>query len=33
MEAEKMVSKEIEEAGRARGNQGVKTLMDDGILV
>lgn len=33
MEAEKMVAKEIEEAGRARGNQGVKTLMDDGVLI
>nr|DAR02362.1 MAG TPA: hypothetical protein [Crassvirales sp.] len=31
-EAEKAVSKEIEESGRARGNQGSKTLMDDGIL-
>jgi hypothetical protein len=33
METEKLVAKEIEEAGRARGNQGTKTLMDDGILV
>lgn len=31
-DAEKAVAKEIEEAGRARGNQGSKTLMDDGIL-
>lgn len=32
VEAEKLVTKEIEEQGRARGNQGSKTLMDDGIL-
>lgn len=31
-EAEKLVTKEIEEQGRARGSQGSKTLMDDGIL-
>lgn len=31
-EAEKAVAKEIEEAGRARGNAGMKTLMDDGII-
>lgn len=31
IEAEKNVSKEIEEQGRARGNQGSKTLLDDGI--
>lgn len=30
-DAEKKVSKEIEEQGRARGNQGSKTLLDDGI--
>ena len=32
-EAEKMISKEIEETGRARGNEGTKTLMDDGVLL
>lgn len=32
MEAEKIVSKEIEEQGRARGNTS-KTLMEDGILI
>lgn len=32
-EAEKAVTKELAEAGRARGNQGSKTLMDDGILI
>lgn len=32
MEAEKAVAKEIEEQGRARGSQGTKKLMDDGIL-
>lgn len=32
-EAEKLVTKEIEEQGRARGSQGNKTLMDDGILL
>ena len=32
-EAEKALKKDLEEAGRARGNQGIKTLMDDGILV
>lgn len=32
MDAEKAVAKEIEEQSRARGNQGNKTLMDDGIL-
>lgn len=31
-DAEKAVAKEIEEAGRARGNQGSKTLMDDMVL-
>ena len=32
VEAERVVTKEIEEQGRARGTQN-KTLMDDGILV
>lgn len=32
-EAEKAVAKEIEEQGRARGNQGSKSLMDDGVLI
>lgn len=32
MEAEKAVSRDITEQGRARGKQGEKTLMDDGIL-
>ena len=32
VEAERVVTKEIEEQGRARGTQS-KTLMDDGILV
>ena len=32
-EAEKLVTKEIEEQGRARGSQGNKTLMDDGVLL
>ena len=32
VEAEKAVTKEIQEQGRARG-QGDKTLMDDGILL
>ena len=32
MEAEKMVSKEIEEAGRARGGNN-KKLMEDGIIL
>ena len=32
-EAEKALRKDLEEAGRARGNQGIKTLMDDGILL
>ena len=32
-EAEKLVTKEIEEQGRARGSQGSKTLMDDGVLL
>lgn len=32
MEAEKAVAKEIEEQGRAKGNNGTKKLMDDGIL-
>lgn len=32
LEAERVVSKEIEEQGRARGG-GDKTLMDDGILI
>lgn len=32
-EAERALKKELEEVGRARGNQGVKTLMDDGVLV
>lgn len=31
-EAEKVLSKEIEEQGRARGNQGDKSLMDDGLI-
>ena len=31
-EAEKAIKKELEEGGRARGNYGTKTLMDDGIL-
>lgn len=33
MDAEKAVSKDIEETGRARGKQGEKSLMDDGILL
>lgn len=33
MEAEKAVSKEISEQGRARGGNSNKTLMDDGVLV
>lgn len=33
MEAEKAVAKEIAEQGRARGNNGEKSLMDDGILI
>ena len=32
-EAERTVAKEIEESGRARGNNGSKKLMDDGILL
>lgn len=32
-EAERTVAKEIEESGRARGNNGSKKLMDDGILI
>ena len=32
-EAEKAVNRDIEEQGRARGNQGSKTLMEDGIFV
>ena len=32
VEAEKAIKKDLEESGRARGNQGVKTLMDDEIL-
>lgn len=32
MEAERIVSKEIEEQGRARGS-GDKTLMDDGVII
>lgn len=32
VETEKKVTREIEEKGRARGNQGQKTLMDDGII-
>lgn len=30
--AEKAIKKDLEEGGRARGNYGNKTLMDDGIL-
>lgn len=30
-DAEKALAKEIEEQGRAKGNQGTKTLMDDGV--
>lgn len=33
MEAEKSVAKDIEEQGRAKGNNGNKKLMDDGILL
>lgn len=33
MEAEKAVSREITEQGRARGGNSNKTLMDDGIIV
>lgn len=33
VEAERTVAKEIEESGRARGNNGNKKLMDDGILL
>lgn len=33
VEAEKTLRKDLEEVGRARGNQGSKTLMDDGILI
>lgn len=32
VEAEKAIKKDLEEGGRARGNQETKTLMDDGIL-
>jgi len=32
-DAEKALAKELEEAGRARGNAGTKSLMDDGILL
>lgn len=32
-EAEKALAKEIEEQGRARGNSGSKTIMDDGIMI
>lgn len=32
-EAEKMITKEIEEQGRARGGNEKKTLMDDGIII
>ena len=32
-EAEKALGKEVEEQGRARGGDGAKTLMDDGILL
>lgn len=31
-DAEKLIVKEVEEFGRARGNQGQKSLMDDGLL-
>ena len=33
VEAEKTLRKDLEEVGRARGNQGSKTLMDDGVLI
>lgn len=32
-EAEKLVTKELKEIGVARGNEGRKSLMDDGILL
>lgn len=32
-DAEKAVNQEIKEQGRARGNEGQKTIMDDAILV
>lgn len=33
VEAEKAVARDIEESGRARGKQGEKSLMDDGVLL